>query len=377
MKWALLSLLSIFFLLLAGCGELAPEDEDEDDDDDEIIRSVDDSSDNTYSRTESRGGGPGEYVTFKMLAPLLTIESPTQGNKAGTVITPSTVFGLKSNGDVIQFDLDTQTETRHAATGQVFIAGTPSPGNGFLYLLATYPQGGTAYSPSVQIFDLTTFQLAGSIALPTTTIVRSLALSPDGEFLYVAGNHASQSASDPSAVMCHILEVASRSVVNTLRIAGVGPIRPEIVASGDGTRVYLTAPGGVAAIDTLTQTVSHIIAESGAHIAIHPDGATLYVAPVFSSGARGIAVVDLGTSTRVKFVPVDHLSTMSMTVTASGKQLVIDQIVPDPVTNRNDYPVVRWFDLPEVRLTKTNPWTTSREIPVTTGVLTPLRRPRW
>jgi DNA-binding beta-propeller fold protein YncE len=145
--------------------------------------------------------------------------------------------------------------------------------------------------------------------------------------------------------------------------------------SPDGSRVYLTTESGIGVIDVLTQTISHtipIIHSGDIKLAINPSGTALYVAPVFSSGSLGFAVYDTATSSNTMNVPVTDLgSAMAMAVSADGAYLVIEQIVPDG-NGRNDFPVTKWFSLPNAQLVTTNPWTGSRDTPITPHTLLPL-----
>jgi DNA-binding beta-propeller fold protein YncE len=288
-----------------------------------------------------------------------------------------TVFALTEPGGLLQLDLQPQVAqvvVRSLATGHRLRAGVASPGNQFLYLASSGPQSGTTLTPSVLIVNGGTFQTAGSIALQSNLISRAMAITPDGKYLYVAGNLAAQVFTDPSAVVCQVIDTGSRTVVKTLTFPGSRP-RPEIVMSPDGGRVYITAPEGVAVIDVLTQTHSHTITDPGlvssgspAHIAIHPDGATLYLAPVDGPAAprrSGIAVMDLATSTRVQHIPLAELQTMAMVVTADGAHLVVDHIVTNPATGLNDFPALEFFSLPSGALATSKPWTGSRDTPLT------------
>lgn len=314
-----------------------------------------------------------------------TYGSSSSGSPASVSISPgNTLFGLGLAGEVLQYDLTDSTVVRSTPTGYNLVQGVASPGNGFLYLGATGTQNASSYSPSVRIFDLTTFQLGGSIPLPTTSTLTAMALTPDGKYLFVAGALTAQVFTDPSGVDCHLIDMNSRTLVKTFRFLGSRPL-PELAMSPDGSRVFVTTSEGVAVIDTLTQTMSHTIAEpefrfqgGPAHIAINPGGTSLFMAPVSAPGAiSGVGIYDLSTSTRVKHIPMSSLSTMAMTVTADGSYLVIDHIVPDPATGRNDFPSMEWIRLPAGTPSKTNPWTASRDIPLTVHSLIPIPAPNF
>jgi DNA-binding beta-propeller fold protein YncE len=290
----------------------------------------------------------------------------------------STFFALTAQGEILQLDFGILPSARTLSTGQNLKAGVASPGNTFLYVLSTSAQSSATFSPSLRIVNLTTFQPDGSIPLPTTAIPSALAITPDGKYLFVAGALAAQTFTDPSGVECHLIDLTIRSMVKTFRFLGSLP-RPEIVMSPDGDRVFLTIREGVAVIDVLTQTVSHTIGEPNfatlggpAHIAINPRGTELYMSPLFPSG---VATYDLASSTRTRFLPLASLNTMTMAVTADGQYLVIDHIVPDPATGRNDFPSLEFVRLADGKLVLTKPWTGPRDVPLTVHQLVPVPAP--
>ncbi|MBI1358084.1 MAG: hypothetical protein GC160_27435 [Acidobacteria bacterium] len=303
----------------------------------------------------------------------------------GAAIAPdTTLFGFTLTGILRQFDMsvDPPKAVRSLSTGQNLKDGVAAPGNSFLYLLSTGAQSGTGgFAPSLRIIDLSTFQEAGSIALPTTSIPFSLAVTPDGESLYIAAPLRGQTFTDPVGVDCHLIDLTSRTLVETFRFLGSQP-RPETVATADGGRVFLTAYEGVAVIDTLTRSVSHIISDEGfnvfggpAHIAVDPTGTYLFMAPVRSGQSSGVGVYDIATSTRIAHTPIADLSTMTMAVSPDGAYLVVDHIVSDPATGLNDFPSLEFLSIPSGNIVQTLPWSASREDPVTVGQLLPIPPP--
>lgn len=296
----------------------------------------------------------------------------------------NTLFGL-SDGEVLQLEMPESTVVRSLQTGFELRYGVASPNNEFLYLLAVSPRNSSTFAPSIQIVNTTTFQLAGSIALPTNVVVRTMTLTPNGKFLYVAGAFAAQSFTDPSGVAVHIIDTTTRAVVKTLRYESSRNVtKPEVLASPDGGLVFLTIGNGVAVIDALTQTSSHTIPTDAAgepHIAVDPTGTALYVAPMLGSFVTnptpppeltrlpGVAIYDIATSTLVQHVPVDQLGTMAMALSLDGRHLFIDQIVQDPVTRLNDFPVIKVLDLGTNTVVQTIPWTGDRSVGYTVGRL--------
>jgi DNA-binding beta-propeller fold protein YncE len=284
-----------------------------------------------------------------------------------------TLFALNPDGELFQLDTESQTVVRSLGTGERLRAGLASPGNEFLYLASSGPQTSSTPTPSILIINPATLQAAGSIPLPATVSPMAMALTPDGKYLYVAG----ELTAAPNGPACQVIDVNSRTLIKTLQFSG-NQSRPEIVVSSDGGRAFLTLGNeGVAVIDVLTQTHSHNIPAhvifGNQHLAIDPAGTALYVAPVRASGSFGVAVFDLATSTLTKQIAVADLDgAMTMAVTADGAYLVIDQIVPDPVTRLNDFPVLKWFSLPSGQLVQTTPWSGSRDTPITPHSLFPV-----
>jgi DNA-binding beta-propeller fold protein YncE len=323
----------------------------------------------------SRQINPGQPIREVVSDPFDGRNDPSS---TGTIqALPQTAFVLTDTGGLLQLNVEPQAAqvvVRSLATGHRLRAGVASPDDQFLYLASSGPQNASGLAPMVLIVNRSTFQTAGSVALPSNFIVNAMTITPGGKFIYAAGNLAAQVFTDPSAVVCHVIDTASRTLVHTFTFPGSRP-RPEIVASPDGARIYVTEPDGVAVIDVLTQTHSHTIevldlktSGTSAHIAINPSGTTLYVAPLFT----GIGVYDLATSTHVGDIDLDELSTMAMAVTADGRRLVVDHIVRDPATGLNDFPRLEFFNLPSGALAVSKPWTGPRDPPITVHSLTPL-----
>jgi len=306
---------------------------------------------------------------------------------AGTdIVGSTTLFGITPAGVVEQLDMtapDPVPPVRSLDTQHRLRTGVASTRNEFLYLLSRGPQSSSSFLPSLRIVNLTTFQAAGSIDFPATSIPSALALTPDGKYLYVAGALTAQVFTDPSGVDCHVVDMSTRTIVKTLRFPGSLP-RPEIVMCPDGGRVFLTTSAGIAVIDVLTQTLSHTITGSeffqwpgaSAHIAINPRGTMLFAAPVWAPVTRGgVGVYDTATSVQVQHIPIDSLQTMTIAVSVDGRYLCIDHIVPDPVTKLNDFPSIELIRLPEGKLIATRLWSGPRNVPLTVGQLVPVPAP--
>lgn len=331
--------------------------------------------------------GPAENKSYPAGTPLETMLPPDTtgltviGNDAAVDISVDTVFGLAQGGRLLQLDLSNGATVRTLVLAHQLSSGVASPGNEFLYLLASAPLSSFTFAPSIRIVNLTTFQETGSIPLPATSGATAAAITPDGKYLYVAGALTAQVFTDPSGVACHIIDTATRAIVKTLNFVSTTSInRPKILIAPDGGRAYLTTGDGVACIDTLTQTHSHTIPEAAEHLAISPDGTILYLAPVRGplvtnpnpppelTRLQGLALYNTATSALIKHIPVDRLATMTMALSQDGATMLLSRIPLDPVTQRNGFPERVMIDLAR-GVIAVYPWTGPLSPPVTIGTV--------
>lgn len=277
-----------------------------------------------------------------------------------SVSVSGTFFGLAANGSILQYDVPSTSVVRRLTTQFDWTTGVGSLVNDRIYAVASGTQGGTGFSPSLSIVNMTTFVIEQTIPLPATLLPRSVAMSADGKYLYIGA--PANGASSTTALL--IFDTAAKTIAKTVTIDG-STSRPQLWATRDGGLIFLTTNRGVAVFDALTQTLSHTISLSifgTLHIALDPVGNALYIAPLRSQGSFGVGVYDIATSTQTRFIPVADLQTMAMAVSPDGTYLAIDQTVSD-AQGRNDFPVIQFIDVATGRLLRTHPWKGSRNTP--------------
>jgi DNA-binding beta-propeller fold protein YncE len=196
---------------------------------------------------------------------------------------------------------------------------------GPVYLKAS---SGTAYvsiccnAPStVGVFNASTLSQSRNIV--TGSGGDAIALSPDGERMFVTADNASE---------LQVIETATGAILATvpvpLSISGGPPL--ELAISPDGSKVYVFAPQArpdslLLAIDATTYQVTHTasipnIASLGP-LLVSPDGAKLYFEVGYAN--EYIQVVDAVTLALLKEIPVNEYPS-DLAVTPTGLILMTD-----------------------------------------------------
>jgi YVTN family beta-propeller protein len=179
--------------------------------------------------------------------------------------------------------------------GQAWIstASDPRAGHPLAYVASATKAADGTYHNSVTVIDTGTNRVTDTISMGwgAHVVALYLAVTPDAKHVYAAGFWNTTFGS------VAVIDTAQKSVVTSIRV----PYYPQgIVASPDGTRVYVISSAGgstVSAIDTATNVVVATIHIPGgvvgvASIAISPDGKRLYV----PSTSGVVAVIDTATN---------------------------------------------------------------------------------
>ncbi len=96
----------------------------------------------------------------------------------------TTLLGIGENGRLLEFETTNFTVTRSLNTGENLRSGATSPDNSRLYLSSTGPE--LTIRGSVKVVNLETFTVTGTISLPADALPNSLAVTPDGAYLFIA-----------------------------------------------------------------------------------------------------------------------------------------------------------------------------------------------
>ncbi len=170
------------------------------------------------------------------------------------------------------------------------------------------------FRPSVVVVDTATLQILEEIDLGVEAgrgRPLSLALTPDGQLLYVP---------IPSLDEIKVIDVATRSVVQTITaLEGVGDGPKGIVITPDGKFAYVAhrKEAAVRVLDlstnTFITTITSPFIDTPQEVAITPDGSHVYVAnnafqgTEFGSAPENVTVIATATNTVVAVVDVSTL----------------------------------------------------------------------
>jgi YVTN family beta-propeller protein len=203
----------------------------------------------------------------------------------------------------------------NSPTGQTTIAVGQGP-------VAVAVSGSRAYvanyDGTVSAIDTATNTVITTI--PVGAAPRNLAVSPNGNRVYVANSNANTVS---------VIATNTNTVVDTI-VVGVPQDEPgefsrvwDIAVSPDGSRVYVTATGGtVSVINTTSHAVSgpYAAGPAATGIAVSPDGSRLYVATELWNS--NITVMDTATMTVIGTVFVgESYYPIDGAFTADGKRL--------------------------------------------------------
>jgi YVTN family beta-propeller protein len=202
------------------------------------------------------------------------------------------------------------------------VAG-PAAAQPFAYVVGQRDPSGTP--AVVTVVDTSTNSQVTSIAVGANCVCLSpdsIAIAPDIGRVYVT-NEVGKSVS--------VIDVISNTVVNTIPVGG-DPTA--IVASRDGTRVYVLhgeAPAAVAAIDTATDAVVGLTSLPTAQargMALTPDGARLYVS---ASTANRVIVVSTPAMSVMATIPVGSFP-LGVDISPDGSRAYVARFLSNEVS---------------------------------------------
>jgi DNA-binding beta-propeller fold protein YncE len=183
--------------------------------------------------------------------------------------------------------------------------------------------------PHLTIIDTESARVLRRIPLAASDWPRALALSPDGRLAYVSSPQKSDRSIDGAAVV--VVDLENNRVEDRIPLFFEGGSGPgEIVITPDGALLFVlnalefqsaASRPGIVVIDTRTRTQVTTIGGAGdintaraisemTQLAIHPTGATIYVADVRTPQSAtdfetvGLGVIDVPTATLTRLVPI-------------------------------------------------------------------------
>ncbi len=287
----------------------------------------------TSARSVGRAGVIGAAVTIAVLGLGLPFRTGV-----ATAAAPS-VYVTNTNGNTVTV-LSKSLKELHSISGfndPVAVAFTP--GGKTAYVANNGGDAGT----TIGVIDTRTHSRLPDITLPTGAGPVALAVSPDGQALYVALVDGYVS----------VISTATNAVTTTIPVATFGNLGG-IVVSPDGSTVYASLSSGdaVYVISTASNTVVGTPITVGSNpsgMAITTDGQTLYVGN-YHSGT--VSVVDTATASVTNTINVGSGSNPAdVAVTKDQKYLFVTN-VPDyahvtVITTSNDHQTqIPGFDSP-------------------------------
>jgi YVTN family beta-propeller protein len=234
--------------------------------------------------------GLGEFGVISTATATLTGLTPTVGlNPVAVAFSPDGKQAYVVNGEWLK--VPASVTVIDTATG-IATAVIQLPEYSFPDGIAVSPDGQTIYvtdsgtsipaeaGDTVSVIDAATDAVTGSITVGNAPA--GAAFSPDGTTAYVAN-------SDDNTVS--VIDVATETAINTINV-GTDP--GSVAVSPDGSTVYVGTRQGISVIDTASDTVTASISQSEAipfDVVLSPDGQTLY------AGAGELLVISTKTDT--------------------------------------------------------------------------------
>jgi YVTN family beta-propeller protein len=167
------------------------------------------------------------------------------------------------------------------------------------------PYGATGSEPDPDEWTPTETAVA---TVPVGGRVHDIAVSPDGEYVYVA-------RSDSVVVINGRHHIVARIPVG-------GPAK-SLVTDADGKQLFVVAyDGSVLVVDTRDYTAQTLWGGGASHVVVSPDGRHLYAAhnQVTDGGVDGVvSVIDIACATTVTTVPADNVA--ALTISPDGSRL--------------------------------------------------------
>jgi DNA-binding beta-propeller fold protein YncE len=211
-----------------------------------------------------------------------------------------------------------------------------SPDGNFVYVTKSKAELSVATTPpSVVVVNLTTNKVDAEIVLPATVAPQGgIAITPDGQFSYVPASISIPGT--PATYSVYVLDITARKVAAIIPFPD-SAIPVHTAVTPDGTSVYVARQTSVLAIDVLTNTIAANIVfpvpTTLNRIVMDPAGRYLYA----TNQGPNIAIVDAITNRYVDQIKVAPLVSgiTSLRISADGRLLYsIDQ--GDPFVNLID-----------------------------------------
>jgi YVTN family beta-propeller protein/autotransporter-associated beta strand protein len=248
---------------------------------------------------------PGAVFAFSTLTNTTTGSAVTVGSgPQNAVFTPDGRYAYvvsAGSNTVTVLDVGTRTIVATVAVGSVPEAIAISADGKFVYVP-------NLDSNRVSVISTAANQVVSSISAPSPYAV---AVSPDGGTLYVTSFYGGTTS---------IIDAASGTTLKSISV-GTNPIA--VVASRDGSKVYVLNEAGTVAvtvIDTASRTIAATIPLSvnGLCLAVSPDGTRLYA----TNWSGELIVIDTTSNSIITTKPIPN-GAVGVTVSPDGSRIYV------------------------------------------------------
>ena len=250
--------------------------------------------------------GSGTLTVIDTSDNRITATAPLAGIPTGIAISPDGRRALVTSSTDANPDAD---PTGRSHSGSLLVIDTADrsveqrisiPGSAGA--VAITPDGGRAYVASfvggqVAVVDLVAARVATSLPVRVGLGGEGVVVAPDGSRVYVAG-----SGPDYTSGRVHVIDARSNAVVATV---DVGDERASLAVAPDGRFLYVASyeRNTVSIVDTASNTVASVvpIGQNPKDVAVGPEGRFVYVA---NGSATTLSVIDTGAGNAVRTVTV-------------------------------------------------------------------------
>jgi YVTN family beta-propeller protein len=288
--------------------------------------------DGAFAYVTNQNPGPAIALIETATSQVTSIPLPTLGGAGSVSVTPDGTHAWVT-GSVVGVAV---YET--ASNALVTTLGLPGSRPAFT------PDGAFAYMPLLGVSELAVVETATHSVVATipTGAPRDALITPDGRFAYVASSQAGQS-------VVETIEIASNTVVASVPVPNSS--KPRLALTPDGEFLWVANhSNAVAVIETATNTVVATVpvGDSQGDVAFTPDGGRAYVSLI---NLGQVVVIDTGGRTVVATINVpdvpEQLAAMPVPATKPGNQK--PETVPVKVSAYQDANGNGQFDVGEER----------------------------
>ncbi len=269
-----------------------------------------------------------DVIDTRTDAIVATISSPTFSHPSDMAVSPNgrVLYVRNSNNTFSVVDTETNTVTGTISFG--FPVGAPSEGAGLS--IAFNRRGDRAYfansAGNLVIIDVANSSVLRTVPLPAGFIPTSVAVSLDGDNVYVASGNLQGILVIDSDTDTAITTIAAGHLILDLALS---PNSEKLYAS-DSSGLIPPGTNGVLVINTDTNTLEATVPLPGGPafvtgLAVTPDGRHLYVEDFFFTTRPAnstVTVIDTRDNSIDTTITANGLSLTSLAITTNGRKVL-------------------------------------------------------